>query len=121
MKRENLVRYFNRIKEGVNGDNTSNSEFIDYEVEKCISIDSIEEAYYKYLMLCDEITVYVDEHDLDRYKDAETIKHEFENYIDRDLFEFNSGFLLDFDEFMVVVLKNDLNFDKLLIENAKRD
>lgn len=121
MKRENLLRCFNRIMKGINGNNSSNSEIIDYAVEKCISIDTIEENYYKYLMLCDEISEYVDEHDLDRIKDAERIKDEFENYIDRDLFEFNSGFLLDFDEFMIVVLKNDLNFDELLIENAKRN
>lgn len=103
MKRENLVKIFNEIKEKTFGDNTSNSDFIDYDNGNSISIDEVEEEYYKYLDLCDEISDYIEDNDLDDVKDKEQIKKHFRK-IDDDLFEFHQAVLVDFVEYMTIKL-----------------
>lgn len=101
MKREILERYFNNIKEKTNGENISNSEIIDYENGNSISIDELEDEYYKYLELCNQISAYIEENDLDDIKDKEEIKKYFKE-IDDDLFEFSQAVLVDFEEYMII-------------------
>lgn len=105
MKKEELVKYFERIKEKTEGSNTSNSEIIDYENGNSISLDEIEEEYYKYLDLQEEIDEYTEENYLDNVSDKEEIKKHFKNKIDEDLFEFNQAVLVDFVEYMTVKIE----------------
>ena len=77
MKREKLNRYFEEIKEKTYGDNSSNSEIIDYDNGNSIDIYQLEDEYYKYLDLCDEISNYIEDNDLDDVKDKEQIKKHF--------------------------------------------
>lgn len=104
MRREELIRYFKEIKEGTFGDNSSNSEIIDYENGNSISIDEIEDEYYKYLDLTQEISEYIEDNDLDDITDKEEIKKHFYN-IDDDLFEFNQALLVDFEKYMITKIK----------------
>lgn len=104
MKKEELVKYFEIIKEKTCGSNTSNSEIIDYKNGNSISIDELEEEYYKYLDLCEDIGEYTEENYLDNVSDKEEIKKHFNN-IDEDLFEFNQAVLVDFDEYMIIKIK----------------
>lgn len=107
MKREELIKYFEEIKEKTRGNNTSNSEIIDYENGNSISIDELEDEYYKYLDLQQEIEEYAEENDLDNISDKEEIERHF-NYIDKDLFEFNQAILVDFIEYMTIKI-NKIN------------
>ena len=101
MKRELLLRYFNEINEKTGGDNTSNSEIIDYDNGNSIDIYQLEDEYYKYLDLCDEISDYIEENDLDDIKDyKEIIKHFKE--IDSDLFDYRQAVLEDFVKYMTI-------------------
>ena len=105
MKKEELVRYFESIKEKTDGDNTSNSEIIDYENGNSISLDEIEEEYYKYLDLQEEVGEYTEENYLDNVSDKEEIKKHFKNKINEDLFKFNQAVLVDFVEYMTAKIK----------------
>lgn len=107
MKREELIKYFEEIKEKTKGNNTSNSEIIDYENRNSISIDELEDEYYKYLDLQQEIEEYAEENDLDNISDKEKIERHF-NYIDKNLFEFNQAILVDFIEYMTIKI-NKIN------------
>lgn len=109
MKNETLRKYFELIKIKTRGDNSSNSDIIDYNNGLSVSIDEIEEEYYKYLDLQDEIDDYIEENDLDDLKDKEKIKEHFANIIDEDLFEYNQACLLNFENFMATKInkKND--------------
>lgn len=103
MKREKLNRYFEEIKEKTCGDNSSNSEIIDYDNENSIDIYQLEDEYYKYLDLCEKISDYIEENDLDDSKDIEEIEKHFKE-IDGDLFEFHQAVLVDFVEYMTIKL-----------------
>lgn len=107
MKREELKIYFKKIKDATKGDNTSNSEIIDYENENSISIDELEDEYYKYLDLQQEIEEYAEDNDLDDVNDKKEIERHFD-YIDNDLFEFNQAVLVDFVEYMSIKI-NKIN------------
>ena len=107
MNRQQLLRYFKEIKEGTFGDNSSNSEIIDYENGNSISINEIEDEYYKYLDLIQDINKYVEDNDLDDVIDKEEIKRHFNN-IDNDLFEFNQACLLtDFAKYMIIKIQKE--------------
>lgn len=101
MKRDLLLRYFESIKEKTDGDNTSNSEIIDYENGNSIDIDQVENEYYNYLDLQQKISNYIEENDLDDVADKDKIKNHF-NKIDDDLFEFNQAVLKNFVDYMVI-------------------
>lgn len=103
MKREKLNRYFEEIKEKTYGDNSSNSEIIDYDNGNSIDIYQLEDEYYKYLDLCEKISDYIEENDLDDSKDIEEIEKHFKE-IDGDLFEFHQAVLADFVEYMTIKL-----------------
>lgn len=107
MNTENLRKYFNIIKEKTNGNNSSNSEIIDYDNGNFISIDMIEEEYYKYLELADEIDNYIEENYLDDVLDKDAIKKHFADKIDQNLFMFNQAVLLDFTDFMAEKIKKE--------------
>ena len=100
MKREVLENYFNKIKILTNGDNTSNSEIIDYSNGNSISIDEVEKEYYKYKELEEEIDNYIEDEYLDDVLDADKIKEHFKYRIDEDLFLYNQAYLKDFCEYM---------------------
>lgn len=100
MKKELLRKYFEQIKLKTCGDNTSNSDIIDYENGTSISIDEVESEYRNYLDLQDEIANYVEENDLDDVANKNEIKEHFANKIDEDLFEFNQSVLKDFVDYM---------------------
>lgn len=113
MKNEDLRRYFDKIKEGTNGDNASNSNIIDYQNGESIHIEDIKEEYYKYLELEEDIDNYIEEEDLDDVNDCDKIKAHFKNRINEDLFMFNQGFLKDFVEYMIIKInKNNENIRK---------
>lgn len=101
MKRDLLLRYFESIKEKTDGDNTSNSEIIDYENGNSIDIYEIENEYYNYLDLQREISDYIEENYLDDTTDKDKIKNHFSE-IDDDLFEYRQAFLKDFVDYMVI-------------------
>lgn len=105
MKNEDLKRYFNKIKEGIGGNNVSNSEIIDYANGKSIDIKQIEDEYYKYKELEEEIDNYINDEYLDSVNDSDKIKAHFKNQIDEDLFLFNQGFLKDFVEYMIAKIE----------------
>ncbi len=105
MKNEDLENYFKKIRNLTNGDNTSNSEIIDYSNGNSISIKEIEEEYYKYKDLEEEIDNYIEDEDLDDVSDADIIKEHFKNKIDEDLFLYNQAFLKDFCEYMSTKIK----------------
>lgn len=100
MKNEDLKRYFNKIMEGTNGDNSSNSDIIDYSNGMSIQISDIEDEYYKYMDLDSDIDDYVEENDLDRSIDYNKIIEHFKDRVDKDLFMYKEAFLLDFVEYM---------------------
>lgn len=101
MQRDLLLRYFERIKERTSGDNSSNSEIIDYENGNSIDIEQVENEYYNYLDLQQEISDYIEKNDLDDVADKDKIKNHF-NKIDDDLFEFNQAALKYFVDYMVI-------------------
>lgn len=101
MNRDLLLRYFESIKEKTDGDNSSNSEIIDYENGNSIDIDQVKNEYYNYLDLQQEISDYIEENDLDDVADKDKIKNHF-NKIDDDLFEFNQAALKYFVDYMVI-------------------
>lgn len=100
MKRDLLLKYFNEIKEKTDGNNSSNSEIIDYENGNSVDIEQIENEYYNYLELQQEISDYIEENELDDVKDKERIKAHFRT-VDEDLFEYSQGVLLNFVPYMV--------------------
>lgn len=100
MKREELEDCFKKIRNLTNGDNTSNSEIIDYSNGNSISIDEVEKEYYKYKELEEEIDNYIEDEDLDDVLDADKIKEHFKYRIDEDLFLYNQAYLKDFCEYM---------------------
>ena len=108
MKRELLKKYFEQIKEKTGGNSTSNSNIIDYFDGYSISIDEIEQEYYNYLDLQDEISNYIEENDLDDVSDRDEIVKHFSNKIDEDLFEYNQAFLEDFVDYMSTKIKKNL-------------
>lgn len=101
MERDLLLRYFESIKEKTDGDNTSNSEIIDYENGNSIDIDQVKNEYYNYLDLQQEISDYIEENDLDDIIDKDKIKNHFSE-IDDDLFEFSQAVLKKFVDYMVI-------------------
>lgn len=105
MKKELLKKYFNKIKEATDGDNTSNSEIIDYQNGTSISIDEIEQEYYNYLNLQDEISEYIEEKELDDVINEDEIKKHFADKINEDLFEYNQAVLKNFVDYMAIKLK----------------
>lgn len=112
MKTELLRKYFKKILEGTNGNNSSNSDIIDYENGTSISIAEIEEEYKKYIDLQEEIDEYIENNYLDNVLDKEAIKKHFSE-IDEDLFEFNQAILKEFDEYMIIKInKNNKNIRK---------
>lgn len=110
MKRDLLLKYFENIKEKTNGDNTSNSEIIDYENGNSIDIEQVENEYYNYLNLQQEISDYIEENDLDDVADIDKIKNHFSE-INDDLFDFRQAVLKDFVNYMVI---------KINIKNEKQ-
>lgn len=110
MKRDLLLKYFENIKEKTNGDNTSNSEIIDYENGNSIDIEQVENEYYNYLDLQQEISDYIEENDLDDIADIDKIKNHFSE-INDDLFDFRQAVLKDFVNYMVI---------KINIKNEKQ-
>ena len=100
MKKETLDRYFEEIKELTEGNNTSNSDIIDYADGSSIDREEIEEEYYKYCELVDEIDEYIDDNDLDDIKDRDEIIKHFSNILDEDYFEFSQAILKDFARYM---------------------
>lgn len=107
MKTELLRKYFKKILENTGGDNTSDSDIIDYENGFSIDINEIEEEYIKYKELQETIDDYIDENDLDNVIDCDKIKEHFSN-IDNDCFEFNQATLKDFDEYMTIIINEKL-------------
>lgn len=105
MKREVLENYFNKIKISTDGDNTSNSEIIDYSNGNSISIDEVEKEYYKYKDLEEDIDIYIESEDLDSVSDADKIKEHFKNKVDEDLFLYDQAFLKDFCDYMTVIIE----------------
>lgn len=102
MENEKLKRYFEKIKLETKGDNTSNSEIIDYENGNSIDINQIEEEYYKYLDLQEEINDYIEENDLDDVSDKDVIEEKFRNVIDEEFFEYEQAVLVDFVKYMTI-------------------
>lgn len=107
MKSELLNKYFKEIKEKTGGDNTSCSDIIDYENGSSITKSEIEEEYYKYLDLQEEIGDYIESNDLDDVKDEKAIKEHFRNNIDSDYFELNQAVLEDFVPYMIIKIKKE--------------
>ena len=107
MKTELLKKFFEEIKLKTHGDNTSNSEIIDYDDGTSISIDEVEQEYYNYLDLQDEISEYIEENDLDDVINKDEIKRHFADKINEDLFEYNQAVLKDFVDYMAVKLNKD--------------
>ena len=105
MKEEQIKKYFEKIKEATGGDNTSNSEIIDYENGNSIDIRQIEEEYYKYIELQDEISDYIEDNDLDDVSDKNEIIEHYKDKIDEDLFEFGQAVLVNFIEYMTIKIK----------------
>lgn len=111
MKRESLLNYFEKIKLGTDGDNTSNSEIIDYNNGNSITINEIEEEYYNYIDLQQEIAEYIEEEDLDDINDYEKIIKHF-NYIDDDLFDFQQATLKSFVKYMITKINKANSFQR---------
>lgn len=105
MKREQLLRYFKKIKEATMGDNTSCEDIIDYENGNSITIDEIEEAYFKYLELQDEIDEYIEDNDLDDVINKDEIIEHFRYQISEDLFMSNQACLENFEDYMTTIIK----------------
>lgn len=105
MKEEQIKKYFEKIKEATEGDNTSNSEIIDYENGNSIDIRQIEEEYCKYIELQDEISDYIEDNDLDDVSDKNEIIEHYKDKIDEDLFEFGQAVLVNFVEYMTIKIK----------------
>lgn len=113
-----LRKIFNQIKEETNGDNTSNSDILDYKNGYSISIYEIEEEYYKYLQLEQDIDEYCEINDLDNIKDKEKIIEYFTSKIkslDYRYFKINQAVLIDFISFMKLKIDNkkDYNINEL--------
>ena len=107
MKNELLNKYFKEIKEKTGGDNTSCSDIIDYENGSSITKSEIEEEYYKYLDLQEEIDDYIEFNDLDDVKDEKTIKEHFQNSINIEYFELNQAVLKDFVSYMITKIEKE--------------
>lgn len=105
MKTESLRNYFNEIKEVTGGNTSSNSDIIDYQNGFSISINEIEDEYYRYKDLEEAIDDYIDDEDLDSVSDADEIKKHFTDTIDEDLFLFNQGYLKDFTDYMITKIE----------------
>lgn len=103
MKNEDLKRYFNKIKEGIGGNNVSNSEIIDYANGKSIDIKQIEDEYYKYKELEEEIDNYINDEYLDSVNDSDKIKAHIEEFGDIDMYAF-------FDKIKDNIFLTDYNF-----------
>lgn len=108
MKREILINYFNEIKERTNGNNVNCDDIIDYSNGKSISLNEIENEYYKYLELQDDIDTYIEDNDLDDVIDSDTIKEHFKDKIDTELFELNQAVLEDFVKYMIIKIKKEI-------------
>lgn len=108
MKNQDLKNYFNKIKEGTDGNNSSDTDIIDYKNGESIHISDIEKEYYNYLDLVDNIDIYIESNDLDDVFDADEIKKHFADTVDEDLFLFNQACLKDFVDYMVTKI-NKLN------------
>ena len=101
MNKDLLRKYFKEIKEKTNGDNTSNSEIIDYRNGTCLTTEMLEEEFEKYQKLAQEIEEYIEKNDLDDVINEDEVKKHFKK-IDEDLFEYNQAILKDFDEYMAI-------------------
>lgn len=108
MKREELKRIFNKIKENTNGNNTSNSDIIDYKNGNSITIEEVENEYYKYLELINTIDEYIEIEDLDDVSDSVEIKEHFKDIIDEDLFMFDQACLKDFTDYMTIKINKNI-------------
>lgn len=106
MKKDLLDKYFNVIKEKTNGDNTSDWNIIDYENGTTIDKTQIENEYYKYLGLQEEIDDYVEENDLDDVFDRDKIVEYFSKKIDENCFMFNQAVLKDFTDYLATIINN---------------
>lgn len=107
-----LRKIFNQIKEKTNGDNTSNTNILDYENGYSISIYEVEEEYYKYLQLEYDIDEYCVINDLDNIKDKEKIIEYFTTRIknlDYRYFKINQAVLIDFISYMKLKIEGDKN------------
>lgn len=105
MKEEQIKKYFEKIKEATGGDNTSNSEIIDYENGNSIDIRQIKEEYCKYIELQDEISDYIEDNDLDDVSDKNEIIEHYKDTIDEDLFEIDQAVLVNFVAYMTTKIK----------------
>lgn len=105
MKEEQIKKYFEKIKEATGGDNTSNSEIIDYENGNSIDIRQIKEEYCKYIELQDEISDYIENNDLDDVSDKNEIIEYYKDTIDEDLFEIDQAVLVNFVAYMTTKIK----------------
>lgn len=103
MKKQLLDKYFEKIKERLEGNNTSDTDIIDFGDNLSISRSEIEEQYYNYINLQNEIDDYVEDNDLDNITDRETIKAHF-NKIDENCFEIGQAVLVDFVDYMYIIL-----------------
>lgn len=120
MKSEVLRSYFNKIMEGTNGDDTSNSEIIDYKCGTSLSIDEIEEEYLKYQELEQELEDYIKDNELDDIDDADEIKEHFKYKIKQNLFMINQAVLINFTDYMIAKInKRNENFRLVNINFGK--
>lgn len=106
MKKETLKKYFNKIMEETSGVCNNDSEIIDYSNGNSISIDEIEEEYYNYLNLQDEIDNYIENENLDDVFDEKKIKNYFSNKISDEYFRFNQAVLRNFIDYMSTKINN---------------
>lgn len=104
MKKELLDKYFNKIREITRGDNTSDSDIIDYLDGSSISKSEIEEEYYRYLELNNNINDYIEENDLDDIKDMKKIAEHFN--LDEKYFFIGQAALIDFVDYMKIKIEN---------------
>lgn len=103
MKNEDSRKYFQKIKEGTNGDSSSNSEVIDYQNGESISIQEIEDEYYNYLNLVNDIDEYIEDNDLNdtNSEDIKNVVNHFSHIIDEDFFDYRQACLIDFADYMI--------------------
>lgn len=109
MNKDLLERYFNQILAMTKGDNTSDSDIIDYENGQSISKDEIESEYYKYLDLQSKIDDYIEENDLDD-TNQEDIKQVIKQFPETEGFLlWNQACLVDFPNYMSLKIEHMLS------------
>lgn len=108
MNKCELIKKFEKIKELTNGNNTNNSEIIDYLNGFSISISEIKEEYYKYIELQQKIDDYIYSKDLDDVINEKEIKEHFKNFVSSEYFNLNQATLIDFEYYITKLIKNKI-------------